>query len=111
MISVKLSKKALRDLKLLKKKYHKIEEDLERLIIQLSKGNLLGDRIQNLQGFRIYKARIRNTSNNQGKSGGFRIIYYLQTEKEILMLSIYSKSQKENISKNEILEILEEENR
>ncbi len=110
MISVKLSSKALRDLKSLKKKYKKIDDDLERFVIQLSKGNIIGNRIKNLQGFNIYKARVRNSSNNQGKSAGFRVIYYLQTKNEILMLSIYNKSQMENISRNEILEILKEEN-
>lgn len=98
-----------KEAKKLRKKYPKIDQDIKTLVLKLKLGYPLGKRIEGLKGFNIYKTRIRNTSSNSGKSGGFRAIYYLQTEKEILMLSIYSKSQKENISKNEILEILREE--
>ena len=44
------------------------------------------------------------TSKGKGKSGGARIITYIvNAEKEILLVSIYDKSEKETISNKEIL--------
>lgn len=111
MFIIKLSRKALRDLKFLKKKFQKIEDDLDELFSIISKENLVGNQIKNLSGFEIYKARVRNTSSSTGNSGGFRIIYYARRKcGEILVLAIYSKTQKSDISRSEILEILKEEN-
>ena len=45
------------------------------------------------------------TSKGKGKSGGARIITYIvNAEKEILLVSIYDKSEKETISNKEILQ-------
>lgn len=97
-------------LKNLKKKFDKIENDLDTLFSDLSKNNIIGDRVKNFKGFEIYKARLRNSSSDKGKSSGFRVIYYLKrNNSEIIVLTIYYKSQKTNISKNEILNILKSE--
>ena len=48
-------------------------------------------------------------STPTGKSGGFRIITLVKIEKEkIILLTIYSKTEKENISDDELKSILEE---
>lgn len=73
MFSIILARKAVKDLKFLKKKFHKIEDDLGKLFSTLSQEKIIGDRIQNLKGLEIYKARIRNSSSNSGSSGGFRV--------------------------------------
>lgn len=111
MFSINLTRRAVRDLKFLRKKFQKIEEDLEKLFSTLLQEKLLGDKIQNLQGLEIYKARIRNSSSASGSSGGLRVIYYARKRNgEILVLSIYSKTQKSDISHREILKILQQEN-
>jgi len=47
------------------------------------------------------------TSKGKGKSGGARVITYLVTEdKEIYLVFIYDKSQLENITKEQIFELL-----
>ena len=47
-------------------------------------------------------------SHATGKSGGFRIITLVKIEKDkIILLTIYSKTEKENISKDELSSILE----
>ncbi|MDQ7044935.1 MAG: hypothetical protein Q9M32_03355 [Sulfurimonas sp.] len=48
-----------------------------------------------------------NSSASIGKSGGFRVIYYFIDERnDLYLMNIYSKTKKENISENELLELL-----
>lgn len=49
----------------------------------------------------LYKARIRNSSIPVWKSWGFRIIFFMK-DKKIIPLVLYSKTHKENISKEDI---------
>lgn len=47
------------------------------------------------------------TSKGKGKSGGARVITYLVTEdNEVYLVYIYDKSQLENITKEQIMELL-----
>ena len=91
-----------KDLKKLGKKYFSVNEDLKSLIIFLSNGNLVGDRIQGFNA-RLYKARLKSSDNKKGKSGGFRVIYEVEKNNiKIELIEIYSKSQKSNTDKAEI---------
>ena len=77
-----------------KKKYKKIDRDIETVIDELEKGNLVGVRLEGLnipEDTAVYKVRIANSSANVGKSHGFRLIYYLAIADEIYLLAIYSK--------------------
>lgn len=56
----------------------------------------------------VFKARVENSDANKGKSGSYRVIYYVQTEDKAILLTIYSKSEQEDISNQEIREILGE---
>jgi mRNA-degrading endonuclease RelE of RelBE toxin-antitoxin system len=51
----------------------------------------------------IYKVRWSAPSKGKGKSGGFRVMYYLlnetEDETEILLLTIFDKSEVETIKK------------
>ena len=111
MFAINLTRKAIRDVKFLKKKFQKIEEDLDKLFLILSQEKFVGDRVKNLRNLEIYKARLRNSSSSSGNSGGFRVIYYARRKNgQILVLTIYSKTQKSDISHKEILEIIQQEN-
>jgi len=58
-------------------------------------------------GHECYKIRLAIASKGKGKSGGARVITYLQVLKNsIFLLSIYDKSEKENITDKELQEIL-----
>jgi len=58
-------------------------------------------------GFGIYKIRLAITSKGKGKSGGARVITYIVTDdSEVFLVYIYDKSQLENITKEQILELL-----
>lgn len=56
----------------------------------------------------VYKVRIRNSNIQKGKSAGYRMIYQVESSTSVLLLTIYAKSDREDISVNEILDILAE---
>jgi mRNA-degrading endonuclease RelE of RelBE toxin-antitoxin system len=62
----------------LKKKYRNILKDIEPTIAQLESGETPGDQIPDV-GYPVFKVRVRNSDAQRGKSGGYRIIYYLKT--------------------------------
>jgi len=92
-----------KELKQLAKKYKKIKEDLKDFKKEIISNPKLGTPL----GHDCYKIRVANSSIPTGKSGGFRIIILAKIErKRIVLLTIYSKSQKENISDDELSAIL-----
>lgn len=101
IVTDKFSKK----IKQLKKKYRKIKEDFETLIETLTKDPYSGTNL----GKNLYKLRLKSSDISKGKSGGFRVIYYLLTEdKKLYLLTIYSKSDIETINIDRILKIIED---
>jgi hypothetical protein len=54
-----------------------------------------------------YKIRLSIASKGKGKSGGARVIAYLQiSETTVYLLTIYDKSEQENISAKALEELL-----
>jgi len=78
---------------LLKKDIFLIDE-YESLIKRLHKNPYLGVSI----GGGRYKIRLQNSSNNKGKSGGYRVITYTKIEDTVVLVYIYSKNDLENLS-------------
>lgn len=90
-------------LKKLAKKYKKIKIDLQDLKKELSLNPKSGIPLQ----YNCYKIRVSNSSIPTGKSGGFRVVYYfIDKSNNIFLMTIYSKTQKENLSETELLELL-----
>ena len=92
-----------------KKKYLKIESDISTVTEELKKGNLLGDKLENLdipEGTAAYKVRIANSSANVGKSNGFRLLYYVAIGDDIYLLSIYSKKDDIRVINDKQIELL-----
>ncbi|MDQ7084271.1 MAG: type II toxin-antitoxin system RelE/ParE family toxin [Sulfurovum sp.] len=79
-------------------------KDLQRLLEVLSKNPKEGKSLGN----NAYKIRLQNSSSNRGKSGGYRVISYFWNEKTLGLLTIYSKSERENIFENEIELLIKE---
>jgi mRNA-degrading endonuclease RelE of RelBE toxin-antitoxin system len=97
-----------RQLKKFKKKYPLAADDLKPLLICIEEGELPGDPIPGLLN-KVFKARCASSDMKRGKSGDYRVIYYLQDQdRKIYLLSIYSKAERENIPVDEILQILKE---
>ena len=92
-----------KELKRLVKKYRSLKNDFSTLIDELEHKPETGVYIGN----DCYKIRLAISSKNKGKSGGARLITYLYLKsKTIYLLSIYDKSEKENISPTELNEIV-----
>ena len=96
-----------KDVKRLFKKYKQLPNDLKVLNKELLENPKSGIELGN----RCYKIRLANSSIPTGKSGGFRIIYYhIDTNENLYLMSIYSKSELENIDDKIILNILKGNN-
>jgi len=92
-----------KELKRLAKKFPSVKKDIADITEQLLREPKLGTPIGN----DCYKIRMVITSKNKGKSGGARIITHIRVAKECLyLLSIYDKSEAENLPDNEILKRL-----
>lgn len=97
------------DLRLLRKRYRNIRTDVQPIVEQLQTGNLPGDQVAGV-GYPVFKVRIRNRDSQRGKSGGYRLLYYLKTSQTIILITIYSKSDQGDIAATEIQDILIEFN-
>lgn len=93
------TEKFSKSVKKLKKRFRHIEEDCEKFIEHIAYEEDLGTHL----GDGVYKARIANSDKKSGKSGGYRLISYLKLiDNELYLLFIYDKSDFENLSENEI---------
>lgn len=101
-IQIALTPQFKRDLRNLSKRYRSIRTDLQALIERLQLGETPGDEITGYRD-KIFKVRLKNSNIQKGKSGGYRVIYYVKTEKEIVLVTIYSKSDFSDAS-NETIE-------
>ncbi|MBW4630799.1 MAG: type II toxin-antitoxin system RelE/ParE family toxin [Iphinoe sp. HA4291-MV1] len=91
----------------LSKRFRNIRYDVQPIIEQLQQGNILGDRIGDLgEDYVVYKMKIRNSNIQKSKSAGYRLIYQVESPTSILLLTIYSKSDQEDISAKEIRNIV-----
>lgn len=92
-----------RELKKLAKKYPSIKTDFAKLIEQLEQEPQQGIPLGN----NCFKIRMAINSKDKGKSGGSRVITYLQvSETTVYLLTIYDKSDKETISKKDLQGLL-----
>lgn len=105
-ISVEYTEDFQRDLKHLHKKYRKVRDDVEAFIYRLESGETPGNQVQGV-GYTVYKARLKSSDLRKGKSGGYRVVYYIKTVEQLTLLTIYVKTQKEDISPEEIRRIIE----
>lgn len=107
MIDVQFTPEFKRNLRALAKKYRHIRDDVDPVIEALQAGEILGDQIPGV-GYTLFKVRVRNQDSGRGKSGGYRVIYYLRTATSIIMVTIYSKSEQADISAAQIRHIVGE---
>ena len=92
-----------------KKKYLKSESDISTVTEELKQGNLIGDKLEDLdipEGTAAYKVRIANSSANVGKSNGFRLLYYVAIGDDIYLLAIYSKKDDVRVINDKQIELL-----
>jgi mRNA-degrading endonuclease RelE of RelBE toxin-antitoxin system len=94
-----------RNLRQLAKKYRRIKSDLQPVIDQLTAGSKPGDQVPGVR-YEVYKVRAKNSDALRGKSGGYRLIYYVRSETERALVTVYSKTEQADVSPEEIREII-----
>jgi hypothetical protein len=93
-----------RQAKKLTKKYASLKSELLTLVQKLKENPLQGTAI----GKSCYKIRLAIKSKGKGKSGGARVITnFVVANDAVYLLAIYDKAGKENLSDNELDELLQ----
>ena len=96
-----------RDLRRLARKYPSLADELDNLIAELELDSRPGIRLRRV-GRNVYKVRLRNRSARRGKSGGFRVIYQDRGGVLVLLLLIYSKTERADITDEAIRRVIAE---
>lgn len=112
-VTIRITDNFKTEAKPLLKRYHSLKSDLTKLEKQLFEDPKLGTPLGN----NAFKIRLKITSKGKGKSGGARVITYLETEliasieqneveTTVNLISIYDKSDTENISDKELKRLI-----
>lgn len=108
-MQIDLTPEFQRNLRDLVKRYRNIRSDIQSVTQDLEIGNFVGDRIGRVgESCVVFKVRVRNRDIQKGKSAGYRLIYQVESSTSVLLLTIYSKSDQEDIAAEEIRQILAE---
>ncbi|MBK7341179.1 MAG: type II toxin-antitoxin system RelE/ParE family toxin [Saprospiraceae bacterium] len=103
--SVELSDNFKKEAKRLVKKYRSLKTELAKLFTELEENPTLGTPLGN----DIYKIRLAIASKNKGKSGGARVLSFVKvTQTTVLLFSIYSKGEVDNLTEKQIQELIKD---
>ncbi len=103
LFTTELSDNFKKEAKKLVKKYPSIALEITDLLESLEIDPLQGEPL----GRDCYKIRMSISSKNKGKSGGSRVITCVKVLNEtVFLLSIYDKSEKENIEDSKLKSLL-----
>jgi mRNA-degrading endonuclease RelE of RelBE toxin-antitoxin system len=95
-----------KSLKILKKKYRHIKDDIIDIIRKLESDAPLGDPVPGWDR-EIWKIRVASADMKRGKSGAFRIIYlFKENDFNIYLLTVYFKGDKDDVSSDDIGKLL-----
>ncbi len=106
-VSISFTFEFKRNLRALAKKYRSIRSDTQPLIDQLLAGKLPGDQVPGV-GLTLFKVRLKNSDIQKGKRSGYRCIYYLKARNDIILVTVYSKSEQSDITVSKLQSILQE---
>jgi mRNA-degrading endonuclease RelE of RelBE toxin-antitoxin system len=96
-----------KQIKRLKRKYPAVTAEIRRLVVALENDERPGDKIPGVK-YDMYKVRLPNPSAGRGKSGGFRVIYYLEMADVVILVTLYAKTEQSDISPAQIRRLLED---
>jgi mRNA-degrading endonuclease RelE of RelBE toxin-antitoxin system len=105
IVQIEVAPEFKRSLRTLAKRDRNIRSDIQSIIDTLQAGNVVGNQIPDV-GYSVFKVRIKNSDNQKGQSGGYRFIYYLKTDTQIVLITIYSKSDQGDILAETIYRII-----
>lgn len=95
-----------KNIKHLKRKYPAVTGEVRKLLVRLENDERPGDKVPQV-GYDVYKVRLQNPSAGRGKSGGFRVIYYVRLANSVFLLAIYSKTEQSDINLEKIRQVLQ----
>jgi mRNA-degrading endonuclease RelE of RelBE toxin-antitoxin system len=108
-VTIDLTPEFYRNLRDLNKRYRHVRADIQTIIQDLDVGNFVGDRISGIgEDYVMFKVRVKNRDIQKGKSAGYRLIYQVESPTCILLLTIYSKSDRSDITAGELRSIAAE---
>ena len=106
-IQVELAPHFVKVVKRLHKKFPRVSDVVQELIETLSQGETPGDQMQGV-GYTAYKVRLSNPDAQKGKSGGYRVVYYIKKVNRVILLVIYSKTEQIDIAPEEIRQLIDD---
>ena len=80
----------------LNRKYRNLVSQFVPLVARIGSGGKPGDRVLGTR-HEVYKVRLGNPAARRGKSGGFRVVYFVRAADHIVLIAIYSKTDKDDI--------------
>lgn len=86
--------------KVISKKDSSFGKSINNLVAELERGIFKGENL----GSGIFKVRI--AKQGKGKSGGYRVIYYVIWEKEAHLITAYDKSEIADIIKSDLVALI-----
>jgi mRNA-degrading endonuclease RelE of RelBE toxin-antitoxin system len=108
-VTIDLTPEFYRNLRDLNKRYRSVRADIQSVIQDLESGNFGGDRISGIgEDYVMLKVRVKNRDIQKGKSAGCRLIYQVESPTSLLLLTIYSKSDRSDITAGELRSIAAE---
>jgi mRNA-degrading endonuclease RelE of RelBE toxin-antitoxin system len=103
--SIELTDNFKKEAKRLIKKYPSLKTELAELFTELEENPTAGTPLGN----DIYKIRLAVASKNKGKSGGARVLSFVKvTQTTVLLFSIYSKGELDNLTDKQIQELIKD---
>ena len=97
-----------KEYKRLRKRYKSLPNDLKTLLYDLQGNPEMGVLLK----YNLRKVRMAISAKGKGKSGGARVITHTllvaEADSEIILVTIYDKSEKENLTDKELLTIARE---
>jgi len=103
--SIELTDNFKKEAKRLIKKYPSLKTELAELFTELEENPTTGTPLGN----DIYKIRLAVASKNKGKSGGARVLSFVKvTQTTVLLFSIYSKGELDNLTDKQIQELIKD---
>lgn len=95
-----------KQLKRLSKKYVSLKSEYQVLLTDLEQNPTVN---ATPIKYGCYKRRLIVASKNKGKSGGLRVIFtILVQDQNVILLSVYDKSEADSITNNELANLLKQ---
>ena len=96
-----------KSVKHLEKRFPRVKEDVRIAIQVLLQEPKLGVVIPGGGGIR--KLRVRSSDQGRGKSGGYRLLYYVEDQQQqaLYVLLLYAKSDRDDVTRKELHDLLD----